>query len=1120
MVKTEKNKNYFNIFCCIAISLLMILFCGFNLKNKQISNVGFAIENEDETSLFLQSVLEMNSRPNIAYSLRNDFKFDAENQQSKEFCWLFSSMKALETAYMQQRNEYYNFSETAMAYFNYLNDLEQFGTSAAYNSTGSFDKFDYIANRYGLVFENEVSNDILEKINESNYRNYSYIKNNSDKSLYSNLKVVSFDGNETFRNKTYGEQITIMQNFIQNYGALYLTLDETAVLYQPGTGMPMYSVKIEQHKFDVAISKHAVCLIGWNEIGFIALNSTGYGYENFETFCIPYDTSESKLDKILNTKNNNVESDNNYDNVKGFVVGEPSFVNMVDSQNSESLKNIFKSLETVYLEFQVNSDFDLNNMSTKILKGTEDITYNFDVRYYKNTSKIVIASHDNVLAGGYVVEFYFNASKIAASSFLVLSGSEISGVLLKNGAVNENLAFNLNYLTSENSSTYLVSGYDNYYLNLYLSEFCLKNDLENQFNDVDTSKILNPLFEISDIKVKNIDGETETWISTNMKVEKYIIDYNFNIFQFKLPTFSYTVFNKYISFDITINPTFVGGQKTTLTFIFFVSNIDGSTTDQNFNVVYNLNGGKNSNLNITSFPNYQEQYLMSEFKLENPTRQGYEFVGWFEDEGFTKQIKKINHSRLSDIVLFAKWDSLSIENYIETDISIEEIKNYFNEIKNINSTIIYGDSLKFKFVFRTKAELNGYDYSARIVAYYLNSKGTTYLDDFYSGNIYSSFEDSFELKYPNLISGNYKIVFKIDISINNTAQISTELNKEFIVEKKIIDVSFKSLVLDYDSKLKLPQPVSFAGKVYNEDIEKFSLNYSIYPQKDAGKYEFSVSTNNENYEINENNNTFEFEILKKQLFIDFENFEFVYNTKQQIPTFKINGIIEGDFVEIKYVKNNFVNVGNHTAIVDKTSVSNKNYYISDYEVNFKIVPAKIKITLNDVYEALIIDPQYRRQVGFDVEGNIFENLTETEKNEAIKSLNLSISSLGLTTNKYGDYKISATYDNENFDATIIDAIYHLSGNYKVFYKLPNGEYFEEQITEGKTPQGVNKEICPHSIFQKLEYSRPLEGDGTTNVFITVTIKDYTIYVIIATVVLSFGIIYLLLTRKQRRNKVS
>ena len=188
-----------------------------------------------------------------------------------------------------------------------------------------------------------------------------------------------------------------------------------------------------------------------------------------------------------------------YDNVKGFVVGEPSFVNMVDSQNSESLKNIFKSLETVYLEFQVNSDFDLNNMSTKILKGTEDITYNFDVRYYKNTSKIVIASHDNVLAGGYVVEFYFNDSKIAASSFLVLSGSEISGVLLKNGAVNENLAFNLNYLTSENSSTYLVSGYDNYYLNLYLSEFCLKNDLENQFNDVDTSKILNPLFEISDI---------------------------------------------------------------------------------------------------------------------------------------------------------------------------------------------------------------------------------------------------------------------------------------------------------------------------------------------------------------------------------------------------------------------------------------------------------------------------------------------------------------------------------------------------------------------------------------------------------------------------------------------
>ena len=54
-------------------------------------------------------------------------------------------------------------------------------------------------------------------------------------------------------------------------------------------------------------------------------------------------------------------------------------------------------------------------------------------------------------------------------------------------------------------------------------------------------------------------------------IEKYLIDYNFNNFQFKLPTLSHAVYNKYISFDITINSTIVGGQKTTLTFIIFVS---------------------------------------------------------------------------------------------------------------------------------------------------------------------------------------------------------------------------------------------------------------------------------------------------------------------------------------------------------------------------------------------------------------------------------------------------------------------------------------------------------------------------------------------------------------------
>ena len=96
----------------------------------------------------------------------------------------------------------------------------------------------------------------------------------------------------------------------------------------------------------------------------------------------------------------------------------------------------------------------------------------------------------------------------------------------------------------------------------------------------------------------------------------------------------------------------------------------------------------------------------------------------------------------------------------------------------------------------------------------------------------------------------------------------------------------------------------------------------------------------------------------------------------------------------------------------------------------------------------------------------------------------------------------------------------MSGNYKVFYKLPNGEFYEEQIIEGNMPKGIDKEIYPYSIFQKLEYSRPLEGDGTTNVYITVTVKDYTIYVVVAGVVLTFGIIYFLMTSKQRRNKVS
>ena len=67
------------------------------------------------------------------------------------------------------------------------------------------------------------------------------------------------------------------------------------------------------------------------------------------------------------------------------------------------------------------------------------------------------------------------------------------------------------------------------------------------------------------------------------------------------------------------------------------------------NINYELDGGENSKLN-------PDIYFMGESKeLQNPTKQGYVFKGWYLDKEYTDKITKLDEVE-SDITLYAKWD--------------------------------------------------------------------------------------------------------------------------------------------------------------------------------------------------------------------------------------------------------------------------------------------------------------------------------------------------------------------------------------------------------------------------------------------------------------------------------
>ena len=71
-----------------------------------------------------------------------------------------------------------------------------------------------------------------------------------------------------------------------------------------------------------------------------------------------------------------------------------------------------------------------------------------------------------------------------------------------------------------------------------------------------------------------------------------------------------------------------------------------------YEISYVLNGGDNSSRN----PAYYTVY--DEIVFSRPTREGYEFEGWYSDSGFKNRVIWIEEGSTGDLVLYAKWRKL------------------------------------------------------------------------------------------------------------------------------------------------------------------------------------------------------------------------------------------------------------------------------------------------------------------------------------------------------------------------------------------------------------------------------------------------------------------------------
>ncbi len=71
-----------------------------------------------------------------------------------------------------------------------------------------------------------------------------------------------------------------------------------------------------------------------------------------------------------------------------------------------------------------------------------------------------------------------------------------------------------------------------------------------------------------------------------------------------------------------------------------------------YTITYNLNGGTNNKSNPTSYNKNTKT-----IKLKNPTRKGYDFLGWYKDAKLKKKVTSIKKGSKGNLTLYAKWES-------------------------------------------------------------------------------------------------------------------------------------------------------------------------------------------------------------------------------------------------------------------------------------------------------------------------------------------------------------------------------------------------------------------------------------------------------------------------------
>ena len=1115
MKKLNRKKNIFKIFSIFMLGLAVIVSAVFSVGNKHKKDGANAVTTiyADAESYLSGYATETGVLPDT-FDLSDTYPIMPENQVNTDLCWIYASQKALETCLMVEANEYHNFSELATAMFAY-----QAGQSATINTTGTFEKFNYTTQNYGLVFESDFSNDNVYDVSEDNFDNYSYVFDLATDNISHAVKPIVFTESATYDEADLDKKIEIIKRFVMEHGGLYLGLEPGAIY--SGNNGATYEKYVKGVNDDAIINStgkyfltgHAVTIIGYNEYGFVALNSWGVESNSYKQFYVPYDYLEM------------------YNNIYGYVhIEDKNEVELVSTTatkfattilpSTTPMKNLFCYGEEVRLVYNIHEEIDFEGVFVNIAKNQEDLTSKFTIEYddTARTVSILLNQDSTFFVGGtYVIRVYEDINLMATESFSVYTGTEVAYFKMTKTNVSktiEGYSMLSASETSENVMTFYVSALQSYQLNFHLTSL--------NSREYDGSSLI---FSFT---------EAYVYFTENGEEKRQALNWNLNATDNNNidNRYSYTFNNlssyagKRIEFAIRIRSTHYTSLRRSYYVNLIVSSYGTTTTTLANSVEYMLDGGINSQYNVLRYPNYalETAATMTKFTLHNPTKFGYNFMGWYLDENFENSILEINSVNAGDLVVYAKWERTD-EDYFKTNLEIGKLTDYSGTSKAVSEKIVYGDSVTLKYTFTPLSSLEKYNYLLKLY-YYVNG-------EFESEQVLQSKAQSIDytLAFPELVVGDYDIKVVTAIVVTHQFSVSSENEYSFSTQKKEISITFNNAesIYEYDGEEKSiyskllcdsgrthennaiegKQPSLTLGGVYAEDHDAFVYTISLTSAKNYGSYNYHVNyINNDNYSFD--SSAFGVLVIKKKLLtISWANQRATYDATAHSITYTLNGVVGEDIVSLTIANGVQTNAGKY--IVSIEDISNNNYYVDMTETaELEILKTQLILAIPNVTDRIQISPVNRKKITYTIQSGVIYGEDE---------LNITLNSEGLTSTKSGTYDITGTAGNDNYEVVIYEGKYVLTGYYYVYYTLPNGEIYTEIVGDGKKPKGIDSSIYKIPFLHAYKYSQKLENTGE-DLHITVTVKNYTWVVVGVAVVIVFVAVYWFVTRKARRNRVS